>query len=95
MGGGFVISESQTLTVHNYLDAMDVIHAGKNILCEKSLTINAKEAEMLIQTAKKQGVYLMESQHCTQKVMTGLLTKSTRVDEGFPNNFLTPRNYSP
>lgn len=41
-------------------NALDAINAGKNVLCEKPMTINAKETEILIKAAKAKGVYLME-----------------------------------
>lgn len=41
-------------------NALDAINSGKNVLCEKPMTINAKETEILIKAAKAKGVYLME-----------------------------------
>ena len=41
-------------------NALDAINAGKNVLCEKPMTINANETEMLIKDAKGKGVFLME-----------------------------------
>jgi predicted dehydrogenase len=41
-------------------NALDAISAGKNVLCEKPMTINAKETEILIKAAKERGVFLME-----------------------------------
>jgi predicted dehydrogenase len=35
--------------------------AGKAVLCEKALTINAREAEEMIRVAREQGVFLMEA----------------------------------
>ena len=41
-------------------NALDAINAGKHVLCEKPMTINVKETDILIAAAKKNGVYLME-----------------------------------
>lgn len=41
-------------------NALDAINAGKNVLCEKPMTINAKETEILVKAAKEKGVFLME-----------------------------------
>ena len=40
---------------------MLALEAGKHVLCEKAFTVNAKQAEILVQTAKKKGVFLMEA----------------------------------
>lgn len=40
--------------------AMDAIRAGKNVLCEKPLTINAKQAAKLMEAAREKGVFFME-----------------------------------
>ena len=37
------------------------LKAGKAVLCEKPFTINAKEAEILITTARTYGLFLMEA----------------------------------
>ena len=39
---------------------MLAISAGKHVLCEKQITINAKQLKKLIAAAQKQGVFLME-----------------------------------
>lgn len=41
-------------------NCLDAIRAGKHILCEKPFTINAREAEEVIDAAKAKGVFLME-----------------------------------
>lgn len=41
-------------------NALDAISAGKHVLCEKPMTINAKETEIMIKAAKAKGVFLME-----------------------------------
>jgi dihydrodiol dehydrogenase / D-xylose 1-dehydrogenase (NADP) len=42
-------------------NAILCINAGKNILCEKPLVINTKQAEEIISLAKEKGVFLMEA----------------------------------
>jgi len=37
------------------------LEAKKNVLCEKAFTVNAKQARILVETAKKNGVFLMEA----------------------------------
>lgn len=44
----------------HYENAFAAIQAGKNVLCEKPLTINARQAESLITVAREKNVYLME-----------------------------------
>lgn len=45
----------------NLKNSLDAIAAGKNVLCEKPLTINAKETEQVIAAAKAKGVFYMEA----------------------------------
>ena len=40
---------------------MLALEHDKHILCEKSLTVNAKQAEILIETARKRNLFLMEA----------------------------------
>lgn len=42
-------------------DALMCIEAGKAVLCEKPFTINAREAEEVIDTARRRKVFLMEA----------------------------------
>ena len=41
-------------------NALDAINAGKHVLCEKPMTINEREADILIAAARKKGVFVME-----------------------------------
>jgi dihydrodiol dehydrogenase / D-xylose 1-dehydrogenase (NADP) len=41
-------------------NALGAIKGGKHVLVEKPMTINARDAEILISTAKEKGVFLME-----------------------------------
>ena len=45
----------------HYGIARDALLGGKHVLCEKSLTINAREAEDLIALASSRGLFLMEA----------------------------------
>ncbi|CZR68711.1 related to dimeric dihydrodiol dehydrogenase [Phialocephala subalpina] len=42
-------------------NALGAIKAGKHVLVEKPMTMNARDAEILIATAKEKGVFLMEA----------------------------------
>ncbi|KAK3705100.1 hypothetical protein LTR37_013467 [Vermiconidia calcicola] len=42
-------------------NCLDAIAAGKNVLCEKPFTMNAKQAEEVFAAAKSKGVYIMEA----------------------------------
>lgn len=37
------------------------LEAGKNVLCEKAFTVNAKQARKLVEIAKAKGLFLMEA----------------------------------
>ena len=49
-------------TPHNlhFQNSVDAINAGKAVLCEKPLTVNAQECRELTRLATEAGVYLME-----------------------------------
>jgi predicted dehydrogenase len=42
-------------------NCLDAIAAGKNVLCEKPFTLNAREAEAVLAAAKEKGVFIMEA----------------------------------
>ena len=42
-------------------NCLDAIAAGKNVLCEKPFTLNAREAEEVLIAARKKGVFIMEA----------------------------------
>ena len=42
-------------------NAIDALNAGKAVLCEKPLTVNASEAKELVETARNRNVFLMEA----------------------------------
>lgn len=46
---------------HHYQNVMLCLEAGKNVLCEKAFTTNAKQLEALIKKAKEKNLFLMEA----------------------------------
>ncbi|KAK0704980.1 hypothetical protein B0H67DRAFT_649371 [Lasiosphaeris hirsuta] len=46
---------------HHFQNAMLAISAGKNVLCEKALTVTAAQARQLVETARAKGVFFMEA----------------------------------
>lgn len=46
---------------HHYQNVMLALEAGKNVLCEKSFTVNAAQTKILCETAKKKNLFLMEA----------------------------------
>ncbi len=50
-------------TPHNFhfKNVSDALNAGKHVLCEKPLTINAVQARTLVDLAREKGLFLMEA----------------------------------
>lgn len=46
---------------HHFQNAMLVLEAGKNVLCEKALTVTASQAKKLYATAKAKKLFFMEA----------------------------------
>ncbi|KAL2160218.1 hypothetical protein VTH06DRAFT_1391 [Thermothelomyces fergusii] len=46
---------------HHFQNAMLALEAGKNVLCEKALTVTASQARKLVETARSKGVFFMEA----------------------------------
>lgn len=46
---------------HHYEQAIACINHGKNVLCEKAFTVNAKQAEDIFKLAKEKGVFVTEA----------------------------------
>ncbi|KFY08794.1 hypothetical protein V492_05904 [Pseudogymnoascus sp. VKM F-4246] len=46
---------------HHFQNAMLALEAGKNVLCEKSLTVNAKQTKKLYEVAKEKKLFFMEA----------------------------------
>ena len=45
----------------HYKDVMLCIENGKNVLCEKSISLNMTELEKMLSAAKERGVFFMEA----------------------------------
>lgn len=46
---------------HHFQNAMLCLEAGKNVLCEKALTVTASQAKKLIATAQAKNLFFMEA----------------------------------
>jgi predicted dehydrogenase len=46
---------------HHFQNAMLALDAGKNVLCEKALTVTASQARKLVEKAREKGVFFMEA----------------------------------
>ncbi|KAL1876917.1 hypothetical protein VTK73DRAFT_8994 [Phialemonium thermophilum] len=46
---------------HHFQNAMLALEAGKNVLCEKALTVTASQARKLVETARANNVFFMEA----------------------------------
>jgi predicted dehydrogenase len=46
---------------HHFQNTMLALEAGKHVLCEKAFTVNAAQAKILCETAKKKNLFLMEA----------------------------------
>lgn len=51
---------------HHYQNTMLCLEAGKNVLCEKAFTTNARQTEALIKKAKEKNLFLMEAVSCNR-----------------------------
>lgn len=60
---------------HHFQNTMLAFEAGKHVLCEKAFTVNAAQAKVLCETAKKKNLFLMEA------VWTRFLPVSIQVRE--------------
>lgn len=56
-------------------DCLAAIAAGKNILCEKAFTLNAREAREIFDAAEKQGVYVAEAMWLRHRPMVADLRR--------------------
>ncbi|MCJ1378161.1 hypothetical protein MMC17_001257 [Xylographa soralifera] len=77
---------------HHYQNVMLCLEAGKNVLCEKSFTVNAAQLKILVKKAKEKNLFLMEavwtryfpiSAYVRDLVTSGRLGKVTRVYADF------------
>ena len=65
------------------------LKAGKHVLCEKPLAINAEEAKQMYETARECGVILMEAYAYLHSPYVESLKKD--VESGISNPHLSPR----
>jgi predicted dehydrogenase len=45
----------------HYKNMLDCLYAGKHVICEKTFTLNYKEAKIVCNLAKEKGLFLMEA----------------------------------
>ncbi|EXJ94603.1 hypothetical protein A1O1_02999 [Capronia coronata CBS 617.96] len=62
-------------------NCLDAIAAGKNVLCEKAFTINAREAREVFEAAAKKGVYVHEAMWLRHRPLVADLTKLLHQDK--------------
>lgn len=76
----------------HYQNLMMCLEAGKNVICEKSLTVNAQQAKEAVSLAKQKNVFLMEAmwtkcqpvfRQIKQWIADGLLGEVQAVDIRF------------
>jgi predicted dehydrogenase len=81
-------------TTHNahYQNVIDCLSNGKHVLCEKPLTVNAKQAERLYQIAKKKSLLLIEAvwtrflpaiRNLQDELESGVIGEITSIDARF------------
>lgn len=72
---------------HHYKCAHDALSAGKAVLCEKSLTVNAAQAKALVALARAKNLFFMEAvrTHSTIRAVTPWTDEST-TRSGFVSN---------
>lgn len=81
---------------HHYQNAMLCLDAGKNVLCEKAFTVNAKQTELLIKKAKEKNLFLMEAvstDHSAESRYLRLTLGLTGVDPVHASLDLRPGPY--
>ena len=57
------ITEIVYVSTVNHVHAdqcIQLMNAGKNVLCEKPMTLNLKDTKRVLEAAKKNGVFFME-----------------------------------
>lgn len=87
-------------TRYHYENILRCLRAGKSVVCEKSLTINAAQAEEVIQLAREKKLFLMEAMW--SKCLPVYLQVKQWVQEGrigdikmFKAEFFTPGKFNP
>ncbi|KAF4633424.1 hypothetical protein G7Y89_g4692 [Cudoniella acicularis] len=69
---------------HHFEHVLLCLKAGKNVLCEKPITVNAEQAKILVKSAREKNLFLMEG------VWTRYLPISAYVREIIASNRLGP-----
>ncbi|KAI1460855.1 hypothetical protein F4805DRAFT_347533 [Annulohypoxylon moriforme] len=69
---------------HHFQNVMLAFEAGKNVLCEKALTVNAAQAKKLVETAKAKNLFFMEA------VWTRYFPLSIKIRELVSSGFIGP-----
>jgi predicted dehydrogenase len=62
-------------------DCLNAIAAGKNVLCEKAFTINARETKEVLDAAKSKGVYIAEAMWLRHRPLVADLRKLLYEDK--------------
>ncbi|KAH8735130.1 hypothetical protein BGZ61DRAFT_473762 [Ilyonectria robusta] len=69
---------------HHFQNAMLAIQAGKNVLCEKALTVTASQTKKLIEAAREKNVFFMEA------VWTRFFPLSIKIREMIQSGVIGP-----
>lgn len=84
----------------HYENAKLCLENGKNVLCEKSITLNSGELERLVSLAREKGLFFMEAMW--MKCLPAFLTAKKWADEGLIGDirairadFSCPNPYNP
>ncbi|KIW27991.1 uncharacterized protein PV07_07683 [Cladophialophora immunda] len=75
-------------------NCLDAIAAGKNVLCEKSFTINAREAREVLDAAKKKDVYVHEAMWLRHRPLVAQLRKLLFEDQVIGDVFRMSSDFS-
>ncbi|KAH8674166.1 hypothetical protein BX600DRAFT_226787 [Xylariales sp. PMI_506] len=74
-------------------DCLAAIAAGKNVLCEKAFTINAREAKEVFEAARAKGVYVAEAMWLRHRPMVAELRKLLYEDKVIGDVFRTKSDF--
>ncbi|MBN2504967.1 MAG: Gfo/Idh/MocA family oxidoreductase [Bacilli bacterium] len=81
-----------TAHAYHYQHMIDTLNHGKHVLCEKSFTLNAKQAEEVFKLARAKGLFVMEAmwtrflptiQELIQKVSAGVIGEIKSIESAF------------
>lgn len=85
---------------HHYEQVKLCLEHGKNVLCEKAFTVNARQAKEILETAKAKGLLLTEAiwprYMPSRKLLTGLLEEGAiGTPHSLTANFCAPLSQQP